>query len=68
MATYTITFDGRNNALKKVLELFVALGGRVEEGKTTEKYDPEFVEMLRKGEEDFKAGNYKVIKTEDIWK
>lgn len=33
-----------------------------------EAYDPEFVEKIKRSEEDFKAGRYKAIKTEDLWK
>ncbi len=31
-------------------------------------YDPEFVGMVLQGDEDFENGNFKVIKTEDLWK
>jgi hypothetical protein len=36
---------------------------------TKEKpYDPEFVAKILQGDEDFKKGNFKVIKTKDLWK
>ena len=31
-------------------------------------YDPHFIEKIKRSEADFKAGRYKAIKTEDIWK
>jgi len=31
-------------------------------------YNPEFVEKIKRSEADFKAGKYKAIKTEDLWK
>jgi hypothetical protein len=31
-------------------------------------YDPDFVAKILQGDEDFKKGNFKVIKTEDLWK
>jgi hypothetical protein len=31
-------------------------------------YNAEFVAKIKKGDEDFKAGRLKVIKTEDLWK
>ena len=31
-------------------------------------YDPAFVEKVLKGDKDFENGNYKMIKTEDLWK
>ena len=31
-------------------------------------YDPEFVEMVLQGDKEFENGNFKIIKTEDLWK
>jgi len=31
-------------------------------------YDSKFVEKLNRSDEDFKAGNFAAIKTEDLWK
>ena len=31
-------------------------------------YNPEFVEKIIRSEEDFKAGKFKAIKTDDLWK
>lgn len=31
-------------------------------------YNPEFLEKIKRSEEDFNAGKYKAIKTEDLWK
>lgn len=52
------------------LKAFVtALKIKFEVTHTEEKpYDPAFVEMVLKGDEDFKNGNFKVVKTEDLWK
>ena len=35
MATATIEYDGRNTAMKKLLELFITLGGKVIEQNGT---------------------------------
>jgi len=43
-----------------------ALKIRFEEEKSA--YDPEFVKKLNRSNEDFKAGNFTAIKTEDLWK
>lgn len=67
MATITMHYDGRNAAFKQLIQLFLTLGGRVVEEKEPE-YDPEMVAKVRRGREDFKKGNYKIIKTEDLWK
>ena len=31
-------------------------------------YNVEFVEKIKRSNEDFKSGNYKAIKTENLWK
>ena len=31
-------------------------------------YDPDFVKKIKQSDEDFKAGKFKAIKTEDLWK
>ncbi len=67
MATLTIKYDGRNPIFKQVLDLFVALGGSISDEKS-ESSNSMMIEKIRQGREDFKNGNYKVIKTEDIWK
>jgi uncharacterized membrane protein (DUF106 family) len=43
-----------------------ALKIRFEEEKSP--YDPEFVEKINRSNEEFNAGNYKAIKTDDLWK
>lgn len=43
-----------------------ALKIRFEEEKPP--YNTEFVEKIKRSEEDFNAGKYKAIKTEDLWK
>jgi uncharacterized membrane protein (DUF106 family) len=43
-----------------------ALKIRFEEGESP--YNPEFVKKINRSEEDFKAGRYKAIKTDDLWK
>lgn len=66
MATITISYDGRNTALKKAIELIIALGAKVKEEKP--QYDPEFVKKIKEGQKEFEAGKCKVIKTDDLWK
>jgi len=36
--------------------------------KDEKAYDAAFVEMISQGDKDFENGNFKVIKTEDLWK
>ena len=68
MATVTIQYDARNTALKQLMQLFVTLGGRiVDDDADAPKYDPEMVEKVRRGREDFKKGKCVTIKASEIW-
>ncbi len=48
MATITLEYDGRNIGLKKLIEAFVNLGGRVKEEDDTKMSEREFYSMLDK--------------------
>jgi len=51
------------------LKAFVkALKIKFEIKPQNETYDPAFVEKILQGDKDFESGNFKVIKTEDLWK
>lgn len=50
-------------AIKAVLKVM-----KIAFEKKENTYNPEFVEKIKQSEEDFKAGRYKAIKTEDLWK
>ena len=30
-------------------------------------YDPDFVDKIMQGDKDFENGNFKILKTEDLW-
>ncbi len=54
------------NALKAVVK---ALKIKFEVAKETKKpYNKDFVNMILKGDEDFKQGKFKTIKTKNLWK
>lgn len=59
---------------KKIKAVLKALGVSFEKkkkpasGKKEEGYNPEFVAKIKKGDEDFAAGRYTVIKLDDLWK
>ena len=53
----------KTDALKAFMK---ALKIPFEENKSP--YKPEFVEKIKRSEEDFKAGKFKAIKTEYLWK
>ena len=53
----------KSDALKAVMK---ALKISFEEEQSP--YDPEFVEKIKRSDENFKDGKFKAIKTEDLWK
>ena len=68
-ATVTLEYDSKNDALKQVLQLFVTLGGNIIDVENDDDLNnPDFLAKIKRGQEDYKKGNYKIIKTEDLWK
>jgi len=66
MATITLQYDARNSALKQLIQLFQTLGGRVVTEKEPD-YNPEIVEKVKKGREEFRKGKCKTVKASEIW-
>jgi len=63
----TVIAHPENKEKLAALKAFMkALEIRFEEEKSP--YNPEFVEKIKRSEEDFKAGRYTAIKTEELWK
>ena len=58
--------SGNKEKMAALKAFMKALKIRFEEEKLP--YDPEFIEKIKRSAEDFKAGSYKAIKTEDLWK
>ena len=54
MATATLEYDGRSTAMRKLIELFITLGGKVTEQKSTK---------LKKGSLDEAIAEYRSGKT-----
>ena len=64
-----ITIHPRSKEETKAFEQMAkALNVPFEKVKEKSKYNPEFVAKIKKGEKDKKSGNYKIIKTEDLWR
>jgi hypothetical protein len=61
-----IAYPENKEKLAALKAFMKALKIRFEEEKSP--YNAEFVEKIKRSEEDFKAGRYKAIKTEDLWK
>jgi hypothetical protein len=55
--------EEKSEALKAFLN---AQEIRFEEEETP--YDPEFVEKIKRSQKDFKAGRFKAVKIDDLWK
>ena len=69
-ASVTIVTHPTTSEQVEAIKAFVkALKIKFEVKPQEEKpYDPAFVEMVLQGDKDFENGNFKVIKTEDLWK
>jgi len=50
-------------AIKKVLKVL-----NIESEDVESPYNPDFVKKILEGDEEYKQGKFKVIKTEDLWK
>jgi len=69
MAQVTIEYDATNASAKKFLEAFLSLPFfKVKEKEDECPYDKEFMAKIERSREEFKAGKYKAIKVEDLWK
>lgn len=65
----TITIHPKSKEEVKVFEQMAkALNIPFEKSKEKSKYKPAFVAKIKEGEKSKKAGKFKVIKTEDLWK
>lgn len=67
-----LTIEIPDSETRFVTEFLEKIGGKVkktEEVKEEESpYDPEFVNKIRKGDEDIRNGNCVKIAIEDLWK
>jgi hypothetical protein len=64
-----ITIHPKSKEEAKVFEQMAkALNIPFEKVKTKRAYRPGFVSKIKKGDKDKKAGNYRIIKTADLWK
>jgi hypothetical protein len=69
MITTSITVKSRNKKeLQKVKAALKLVDANFEIVENQSPYNPEFVSKILEGSEAFKNGDYKTIKTEDLWK
>ena len=67
MNTITLTYDKRNSLAVSIIQS-VLQSGVFSVSEISDTYNPEFVEKIKTSEKQFTTGNYKSIKTEDLWK
>ena len=67
MNTITLTYDNRNPLAVSIIQSILQ-SGVFSVTETSDTYNPEFIKKIKTSEEQFAAGNYKSIKTEDLWK
>ena len=67
MNTVTLTYDNRNSLAVSILQSILQ-SGVFSVSETSNTYNPEFVQKIKTSEEQFVSGNYKSIKTQDLWK
>lgn len=69
MATITLNYDARNITVRKFIDALLSINGvTIKNEPKQPKYSKAMINKIEQGEKDFKTGNYKVIKTEDLWK
>ena len=67
MSTITLTYDNQNSLANSILKSILQSGVfSVKESSDT--YNPEFVEKIKTSEAEFAEGNFKSIKSDDLWK
>jgi len=67
MSTITLTYDSHNSLANSILQSILQ-SGVFSVADKSDAYNPEFVEKIKTSEMEFSEGNYKSIKTDDLWK
>jgi len=67
MSTITLTYDNHNSLANSILQS-VLQSGVFSVADKSDAYNPEFVAKINASETEFSEGNYKSIKTDDLWK
>ena len=68
MATITLEYDARNSILKSLIENVSAIKGIKIIQEQDPRYNKQMVEKINRSKREFASKQYKVIKTEDLWK
>lgn len=67
MATITLQYDARSTSAKRLLEFLRTLSFIKINEDVAPEYDPEMVAKVKRGQAAFARGDYKIIKTEELW-
>ena len=67
METITIQYDAQNAGLKGLIAALLKLDGVKQVESDSVEYDPEIVDKVQRGREDFLKGNCVSIKAEEVW-
>ena len=67
MNTITLTYDNHNSLAQSIVSSILQ-SGVFSVSQKSDVYNPEFVKKIQNSETEFATGNYKSIKTEDLWK
>jgi hypothetical protein len=67
MNTITLTYDEQDSLANSILKSILQ-SGVFSVQENSESYNPEFVEKIKTSEAEFAKGEYKSIKTDDLWK
>ena len=68
MATITLEYDARNSILKSLIEGLSTVKGIKIIQEQEPRYNKQMVEKINRSKKEFANRQYKVIKTEDLWK
>ena len=68
MATITLEYDARNSILKSLIENISAIKGIKIIQEQEPKYNKQMVDKINRSRKEFANKQYKIIKTEDLWK
>ncbi|MBR2369696.1 MAG: hypothetical protein IKA83_06030 [Paludibacteraceae bacterium] len=68
MATITLEYDARNSILKSLIEGLSTVKGIKIIQEQEPRYNRQMVEKINRSKKEFANRQYKVIKTEDLWK
>lgn len=64
----TIIVHAERDKMKKITAFLKELKVAFETGEEDNPYNPDFVEKIKKGQQQYKDGNYKTVAKEDLEK